>query len=72
MVRPRKDRPRRYKSYVVSYEEAQQGDIPLVPESTIRSQRKRKHGDAFVLSSSSVDEDYESESNESCVDLVSW
>jgi len=69
-VRPRKDRPKRYKSYVVAFEEAQQDDIPPVPESTLRSQRKRKLRDNFLLSSCSSDEADESRSDESGLDQV--
>lgn len=62
MVRPRKERAKRYKAYILTYEEAQDG-IPEIPESTLRSQRKRLRKDSSSGSSSNNDEHHETLSN---------
>lgn len=55
MGRPKKERPKRYKSYLRAFEEAQD-EAPEIPESTLRSQRKRKQLEDLTWSSSSSDQ----------------
>lgn len=53
MGRPKRPRPKRYKSYLRAYAEADNNDPPEIPESTLRSRRKRKLEDLSWASSAS-------------------